>query len=1514
MCSIFFSIPTSFSQINVDQANDLELNPESLVRNVFIGQGVKVESVDFFGTNNAIGVFRNGNNDIGLNRGIVISTGGVETLAMSNNDKATGSSTSSRTVKSDELAAIAGSDLFDVAIIELQFRPVDDLIGFNFVFGSEEYPEFVCSQFNDVFAFFIDGPDPNGGNYVSENIALIPDPSDPTGNTFTDFPVTINSVNNGEIGLENGNGTCTELGESLAFSTYFNNNDLSRTFTLDGFLDVFRAQVNVMPCELYTLKLAIGDGFDDAYDSVVFLEAKSFSSAVHTVFVDAPGVDYTMMEGCDPTKIKVQRLDNSSDALDINFEIVEGPNSAVRGVDYTLNRNELVIQEGQEDTELIITPLDDGLSEGDEMIYFVFRNGDCFRDTVRIGILDYKTPDFAVPIDTMLCEGERIQLEEDGDFNQLKIFEKSGEFPIGDPIRGDCRSTIVVSDLDIQFLNEASFVQVCIDQLEHQMLSDMEIYLVSPGGQVLELSTNNGEDGGNEEELDHLINTCFTLNSAALINGGNQEEGPFLSSNPAYTGNFSPEQNFEDFFGGFYSPVNGKWSLVIKDDQNEDLQGTLFQWSLKFNPQYSEVRSYIINGNNVFGSPTIVDENSEITETITQNYGCTFTRSSTVDFTPLPEAPTVSCSNPRRNQIFLEWSDSDVDEYEVKIGTGQWEVITEGTEFLADNLGLSANYSFEVRAVKNGCLGPSEQYLCTTPPCADTEIIIENTVSTSSGCLNNGQIDVTVTSNDGPYRYQLDAQTSDDGIFTGLAIGAYRVFATDIYGCTFRTTINIEGVEPIQLGMEGSKVSCDADIRGTAITLVSGGQEPFQYQWNNGAITSSLTKIEQGIYAVTVTDANGCTQTNEVEVEEGNIPSVVYTQTNVSCFGDPTGSVQLSASGGDGPYEYRWADGFATVLPERKNLSAGIYSVSVLDVNRCYALAEIEITEPENFATTIEKEDNDCFGMSAGIARLNILGGTSPYDIYWSNGEKSSAIGNLEAGEYGVTITDSGGCRSENSITITEPSERSIIFEEQPITCHKGENGTLTAQVQGSNGNFTYEWDNGRAFQSINNLEKGRYCVTITDENGCVINDCFVMEEPPAMSISVEAHHITCFQSTDGSLQIDLTGVLGPYTIELNGETVLTQSNGLVTELRSGTYFVKVIDAIGCSTSDVIEIIEASEPSLYPEVEHIDCIGDKTGSIFMRYQNEPNATMLWTDDQGNEYEGRRITELKSGSYNYEISTRTGCVLTGSVIVNEPPDPLKLEVNSTNITCHEDRDGSITINGQGGSGGYFYSLDGNNFQRAGQYRGLKADTYRTYIKDENGCTVEGDTITISEPNPLEVSLRRDTTIETGTDLEIIPQVTNGQGELMYEWIISSEQELSCTDCSNLYVNNVSEDFLLRIQVEDDRLCTAADEVRVFVIKDYEMHVPTGFSPNGDTKNEILNVFGPEFGLIKEFNIYLRNGTNIYNEYNFRPNTTSKGWDGTFRGKIMPAGIYIWTMHVEYDDGARQSFKGSVQLIR
>ena len=478
----------SYGQISIEPSNGLELSPENLVRNVFIGQGVRVESIDFLGAETAIGVFRNAQSDLGLDRGIVLSTGEVMSIDQSNNDASTGSSTSLKDVKDEQLELVAGRELFDVAVLEIKFRPVDNRIAFNFVFGSEEYPEFVCSDFNDVFAFFIDGPNPAGGNYVSKNIALVPDPNDPTGRTYTDFPVTINSVNNGMIGTEN-LGDCRGLGESLDFSTYFNDNDLSRTFTLDGFLDVFRARANVIPCELYTLKLAIGDGHDFDFDSAVFMEAKSFSSSLHTLAVNTPGIDYSIMEGCDPATIEVKRSENIDTELEIHYSVIPGPNSATQSEDYVINNGQLKIPAGATSAELEINALNDDLIEGDEKIYLVFQNGDCFNDTIPLTILDFVQPQFAVPVDTFLCDGEVIEVEKIDAFDQLHIFEKSGEFVIGDADRGDCRSTIVVSDLDFEYLNDKSFYQVCIDFLEHQWLNELEFYLIGPSGQVLELSS-----------------------------------------------------------------------------------------------------------------------------------------------------------------------------------------------------------------------------------------------------------------------------------------------------------------------------------------------------------------------------------------------------------------------------------------------------------------------------------------------------------------------------------------------------------------------------------------------------------------------------------------------------------------------------------------------------------------------------------------------------------------------------------------------------------------------------------------------------------------------------------------------------------------------------------------------------------------------------------------------------------------------------------------------------------------
>ena len=141
--------------------------------------------------------------------------------------------------------------LNDIAAYEITFIPVSDTLRFRYVFASDEYPEFACSSFNDVFGFFITGPNPNGGDYTAENIALIPDPADPSGFTFTPDPVTINNVNNQGF---NPVGGC-----NFDYGIYYNDNSNSNTLQYDGYLEAFTAQAIVIPCETYTIKLAIAD-------------------------------------------------------------------------------------------------------------------------------------------------------------------------------------------------------------------------------------------------------------------------------------------------------------------------------------------------------------------------------------------------------------------------------------------------------------------------------------------------------------------------------------------------------------------------------------------------------------------------------------------------------------------------------------------------------------------------------------------------------------------------------------------------------------------------------------------------------------------------------------------------------------------------------------------------------------------------------------------------------------------------------------------------------------------------------------------------------------------------------------------------------------------------------------------------------------------------------------------------------------------------------------------------------
>lgn len=259
-----FGITCSYAQLII---NPSDSNPENLVNN-FILSGVSASNIVYTGAPNALGSFSNGNTtNLGINNGIILTTGSILQVA----DSATYlASTSNKTLGCNDLTNIYLITTKDAAVLEFDLIPIGNILEFQYVFASEEYNEWVCSNFNDVFGFFLSGPEINGPyTNNAENIALIPD---------TSLPVAINSINKGIPGSN----FQAHIGVNcvLTNSNLFIDNELmnGQFIVFDGFTTVLIAKKEVIPGETYHLKMAIADALDDLYDSGVFLKTKSMKS------------------------------------------------------------------------------------------------------------------------------------------------------------------------------------------------------------------------------------------------------------------------------------------------------------------------------------------------------------------------------------------------------------------------------------------------------------------------------------------------------------------------------------------------------------------------------------------------------------------------------------------------------------------------------------------------------------------------------------------------------------------------------------------------------------------------------------------------------------------------------------------------------------------------------------------------------------------------------------------------------------------------------------------------------------------------------------------------------------------------------------------------------------------------------------------------------------------------------------------------------------------------------------
>ncbi len=594
-----------------------------------------------------------------------------------------------------------------------------------------------------------------------------------------------------------------------------------------------------------------------------------------------------------------------------------------------------------------------------------------------------------------------------------------------------------------------------------------------------------------------------------------------------------------------------------------------------------------------------------------------------------------------------------------------------------------------------------------------------------------GAIDVTVSggSPDYSYAWSNGATTAD---ISDLAAGTYILLVTDVSGCIKRDTIEItQPASAILASANVTDILCYGDNTGAIDLSVSGGTASYTYEWLTGQTTQDLSGLQAGVFSVLITDANGCTKRDTFTIKQPDAAlAVAFKHVDVLCYGDSTGSIDMTVTDGTKPYGFEWSNG--AVTEDLSNLKEGTYVVLVTDDNGCVVKDSVEIDQPlAPVAVEHKKVDVLCYSLNTGSVDLSVSGGSPDYSYAWSNGATSQDLFNLTAGIYTVVVTDQSGCIKKDTIEIIEPAAGlSIKAAIKDLDCFGVATGGIDLTVEGGTAGFSYSWSNGATTEDLSGIAAGIYSVTVTDSNLCFLKDTFEVKQPDAsLDFSLKQVDVLCYGDSSGSIDLDVTGGTKPYSY--------TWSNGATTEdlsnVKAGVYAVLVTDDKGCSKEDSIEVLQPkSALSVRAKITDVLCKGDETGSIDITVSGG-TASYQFSWSSGEDTED--ISGKSAGVYYVLITDANQCTLKDTFEIEEPTEKLSVSGSATDLKCYNDQSGSIDITVAGGIVSYSYSW--SNGSTSEDLTGISAGTYTVTVTDKNGCFVK-ETFVVNQPDSLVVN--------------------------------------------------------------------------------------------------------------------------------------------------------------------------------
>jgi hypothetical protein len=366
-----------------------------------------------------------------------------------------------------------------------------------------------------------------------------------------------------------------------------------------------------------------------------------------------------------------------------------------------------------------------------------------------------------------------------------------------------------------------------------------------------------------------------------------------------------------------------------------------------------------------------------------------------------------------------------------------------------------------------------------------------NTTSMPSCFAPDGDLKAMASGTYPPFTYLWSTGATTDSI-GGIAMGVYSITVTDANGCSTTDHYALNSYDSPMLWINSTEPSCFGGNDGWAQVNAS-GMSPFTYSWSHGQTTDTANNITAGFYIVTVTDMKcegyaflDLMQPDSIYVEHFNL-------INPSCNGLSNGMLELFVNGGtpNAQSPYYWFDWSTSsdTLSMIDTLNAGIYSVTITDLNGCILTKTYTITDPAPLViTNASTTDVSCFGYNNGSVTIFASGGTPP--LYYSvdsinfNDLSNSIIG-LSAGTYRTIVKDENYCIFESTpVQVFEPPLLVTSLTYTDATC-AGNDGSAIVSATGGTSAYTYSWTNLMTNDTVTGLTPGTYGVTVTDINGC---------------------------------------------------------------------------------------------------------------------------------------------------------------------------------------------------------------------------------------------------------------------------------------------------------------------------------------------------------------------------------------------------------------------------------------------